>query len=135
MNLGEITARMHRERNEGTRIRQTPDGELEGQLLFEWCLAGVQLEELTSCNKMKMVYKGLHVYQMMMQYVARDDSGLSLARRKNATCFLRWIMSVISDGVIQSCYQRPTKNRALEKRVSSIVLNVYKNAGVEKDDD
>ena len=33
------------------------------------------------------------LYWMMMQYVARDDTELKLARRKDATCFFRWIMS------------------------------------------
>ena len=33
--------------------------------------------------------KNLEVYRMLMQHVARDNSGLSLARRKDATCFLR----------------------------------------------
>ena len=72
------------------------------------------LEDLSSCIKLKLGDKGLHMYQMLMQYVARDDSGLSLARRKDATCFLRWIMSVISDAAIQACYQKAAKNKALE---------------------
>ena len=44
-------------------------------------------------------------------------------------------MSVIPDAWIQTCYQRATRNRVLEKRVSSIILNVFQNAGIEKDDD
>ena len=43
---------------------------------------------------------------------------------------------VSCDGSCQfACYQKATKNRALENRVSSINLNVYQNAGMEKDDD
>ena len=38
----------------------------EGQLLFTWCLAGVPLEDLASCDKLKLGDKGLHVYRMMM---------------------------------------------------------------------
>ena len=52
----------------------------EGHLLFTRCLAGVALEDLASCDKLKLRDKGLHLYQMRMQHVARDDSGLSLAR-------------------------------------------------------
>ena len=59
--------------------------------------------------------KGLHVYRMMMQHIAQDNSGLSLARRKDATCFLRWIMSVIPDATIQACYQSATESKAIEK--------------------
>ena len=56
-----------------------------------------ELEILASCDKLKLGDKGLHSYRVMLQSVARDDSGLTLARKKDATYFLRWIMSVISD--------------------------------------
>ena len=71
----------------------------------------------------------------MMQHLAREVSGLSLARRKNATCFLRWIRSAMPDAVIQAWYQKATKIRVLESRIWSIILNMYQNAGIEKDDD
>ena len=70
-----------------------------------------------------------------MQYVARDDSGLCLTRRKDANCFMRCIMSVMPDAVIQACYQKATKNPAMENRVSSIILNVEQSAGIEKADE
>ena len=104
-------------------------------MLLTWSLAGVALEQLTSSDKLKLGDKGLHVYRMLMQLVARDNSGLSLARRKDATCFLRWIMSVIPDAKTQVCYQSATGGRALEKRVSSVILKLYQSTGIEKDDD
>ena len=60
-----------------------------GQLMFTWSLAGVAMEVLTSCDRPKLGDKGLRVYQMLMQHIARDNSALTLARRKDATCFLR----------------------------------------------
>ena len=50
---------------------------------------GNELEVLTSHDKLKLGNENLDVYQMLVQHVARDNSGLSLARRKDATCFLR----------------------------------------------
>ena len=108
---------------------------MEGQLLFAWSLAGVAMEELTSGYELKLGDKGLNVYRMLIQHVARDNSGLSLARRKDATCFLRCIMSVIPDATIQACYQSPSGGRALEKRVSIVILKVYQSTGIEMDDD
>ena len=55
------------------------------------------LEALTSYNKIKLGGKGLRVYQMLVQHIVRGNSGLNLAKRKDSTCFLRWIMSVMSD--------------------------------------
>ena len=59
-----------------------------GQLMFAWSLVGIELEVLTSRDKLKLGNKSKEVYQMLVQHVARDNSGLSLARRKDATCFL-----------------------------------------------
>ena len=42
----------------------------EGQLIFAWCLAEVTFKDLSSCDKMKYEDNSLHVYRMMMQYVA-----------------------------------------------------------------
>ena len=137
--MGETFVGILRKRDESNLISPVSDGEFfirtEGQLLFTWCLPGVALEDVTSCEKLKLGKKGPNVYRMLMQYVARDDIELSFAMRKDATCFLRWIMSVIPDVVIQVCYRKLSKNRALESRVSSVILNVHQNAGIEKDED
>ena len=60
-----------------------------GQLTFAWSLVEIELEVLTSHDKLKLGNKSLEVHHMLVQYIARDNSGLSLARRKDATCFLR----------------------------------------------
>ena len=67
---------------------------------------------------------------MLTHDSAQDNSGLILARRKDDTCFLRWIMSVIPDATIQAGYQSAALGKDLEKRVSS----VYQSAGIEKED-
>ena len=95
-----------------------------GQLMFTWSLVGIELETFTSYDRLKLGSKKLDVYQALMQHVARDNSGLSLARRKDATCFLRWIMSMMSDSTILACHQRASGSKTMEKRVSTIILNV-----------
>ena len=102
--------------------------------MLTWSLVGLALVAVTSYDKLKMGDKSLHVYRMLTQQIARDISGLSLARRKDATCFLRWNMSVISDATIQACYQSAAGGKASEKRVSSVILNVYQGPGIEKED-
>ena len=105
-----------------------------GQLMFAWSLLGIELETLTSYDKLKLGGKNLEMYRMLMQHVARDNSGLSLARRKDATCFLRWTMSMITDSTILACHQRAVGSKTLERRVSTVILNVYQSTGVEKED-
>ena len=53
-----------------------------GQPMFAWSLVGIELEVLTLYDKLKLGNKNLEVYQMLVQHVARDNSGLSLTRRK-----------------------------------------------------
>ena len=105
-----------------------------GQLMFAWSLVGIELETLTLHDKLKLGGKSLKIYQTLMQHVARDNSGLSLARRKDATCFLRWIMSAMTDSIILACQQRAIGSKAVERRVSAVILNVYQSTGLEKED-
>ena len=102
--------------------------------MFTWSFAGVALEALTSHDKLKLGGKSLQVYQMLMQHIVRDKSGLSLARRKDATCFLRWIMSVITDTTVQICHQKAKGSKTKERRASTVILNVYQSTGIEKEE-
>ena len=102
--------------------------------MFAWSLVGVELETLISHDKLKLGGKNLEVYQMLMQHVARDNSGLSLARRKDDTCFLRWIMSVMTDSTLLACQERAFGSKTMERRTSAVILNVYQSTGIEKED-
>ena len=105
-----------------------------GQLMFAWSLVGIELEMLTSHDKLKLGGKSLQKYQTLKQHIARGNSGLSLARRKDATCFLRWIMSVMTDSTILAFRQRAIGKKAVERRISAVILNVYQSTGIEKED-
>ena len=88
----------------------------------------------TASDKLKLGGKNLEVYQMLMQHVARDISGLSLARRKDATCFLRWIITVRTDSTIQECHQKAIGSKTMERRITAVILNVHQSTGIEKED-
>ena len=105
-----------------------------GQLMFAWSLVGIELETLTSHDKLKLGGKNPEIYQTLMQHMARDNSDLSLARRKDATSFLRWIMSVMTDSTILAYQQRAIGSKTVERRISAVILNVYQSAGIEKED-
>ena len=106
-----------------------------GQLTFAWSLVGIELEVLTTHDKLKLGNKSLEVYQMLAQHIARDNSGLSLTRRKDATCFMRRIMSVMTNSTVQAGHQKAMGSKTMERRVSTVILNVYKSTGIEKEDD
>ena len=115
-------------------LMATPFVRTAGELMIAWSLVGIELETLTLHDKLKLGVKNLEVYQMLMQHVARDNSGLSLARRKAATCFLRWIISVMTDSTIRACQQGAIGSKTVERRISAVILNVYQSTGLEKED-
>ena len=102
--------------------------------MFTWSFAGEALAALTSHDKLKLGDKGLRVYQILVQHIARENSGLGLARRKDATCFFRWIMSVIIDTTFQTCHQKAMESKTMERRVSTVILDVYQSPGIEKEE-
>ena len=43
-------------------------------------------------------------------------------------------MSMMSDSTILACQQRASANKTMEKRVSTVILNVYQSTGIEKEE-
>ena len=90
---------------------------------------------IESTDNLKLGNKSLEVYQILVQHVAGDNSGLSLARRKDATCFFRWIMSVMTNSTVQACPQKAMGSKTMERRVSTVILIVYQSTGIEREDE
>ena len=87
---------------------------------------------LTLHDKLKLGDKGLRVYQTLVQHIARDNSGLSLTRRQGATCFLRWMISVMSDTTVHLCHQRAIGSKTMERGVSTIISNLYQSTVIAR---
>ena len=115
-------------------LMANPFVRMAGQLMFAWSLMGIELEVLTSHDKLKLGSKSLEVYQMLVQHIGRDNSGLSLARRKDFTCFFRWIMSAMTNRTVQTSHQKATGSKTTERGISTVFLNVYQSTGIEKED-
>ena len=43
-------------------------------------------------------------------------------------------MSVITDTSVQMCHQKAKGSRTMERRVSTVILNVYQSTGTEKEE-
>ena len=44
-------------------------------------------------------------------------------------------MSVMNNSTFQACHQKAMGSKTMERRVSTIILNVYQSTGIEKEDD
>ena len=60
-----------------SRLMANPLIRTEDQLLFASCLARLMLEDLTSHDKLKQGDNSLKVYDILAQYMALNDAGLS----------------------------------------------------------
>ena len=43
-------------------------------------------------------------------------------------------MSVITDTTVQMCHRKAMGSKTMEKRVSTVILNVYQSTGIEKEE-
>ena len=44
-------------------------------------------------------------------------------------------MSVMNNSTVQACHQKAMGSKTMERRVSTVILNVYQSTGIEKEDD
>ena len=44
-------------------------------------------------------------------------------------------MSVMTNSTVQACHQKAMGSKTMERRVSTVILNVYQSTGIEKEDD
>ena len=44
-------------------------------------------------------------------------------------------MSVMTNSTVQACHQKAMGSKTMERRVSTIILNVYQSTGIKKEDD
>ena len=44
-------------------------------------------------------------------------------------------MSVMTNSTVQVCHQKAMGSKTMERRVSTVILNVYQSTGTEKEDD
>ena len=89
-----------------------------GQLMFAWSLVGIQLEVLTSNDKLKLGSKSLEVSKR----VIRTSSEHVPSKRVIRTC------------PFQTCHQKAMGSKTMERRISTVILNVYQSTGIEKED-
>ena len=44
-------------------------------------------------------------------------------------------MSLMTNSTVQACHQKARGSKFMERRVSTVILNVYQGTGIEKEDD
>ena len=68
-----------------------------------WCLMGIKRSEYESSNDSKSKEEELELMEALRALISRDDSAIAWAKRKDALCFLRFLVDRIPTPVLEEC--------------------------------
>ena len=73
------------------------------QVRLAWCLMGVKKAEYEDNNDLKSKEQELELMEALRVLIARDDSAIAWAKRKDALCFTRFVVDRIPTPVLGEC--------------------------------
>ena len=73
------------------------------QVRLAWCLMGIKKAEYEANNDSKSKEQELELMEALRMLISRDDSAISWAKRKDAFCFVRFVVDRISTPVLGEC--------------------------------
>ena len=73
------------------------------QVWLAWCLMGIKKSEYEANNDSKSKEQELELMEALRVLISRDDSAIASAKRKDALCFVRFVMDRIPTPVLGEC--------------------------------
>ena len=73
------------------------------QVRLAWCLMGIMKAEYEASNDLKSKEQELELMEALRALISKDDSAIAWAKRKDALCFLRFVVDRISTPVLGEC--------------------------------
>ena len=73
------------------------------QVRLAWCLMGIKKSEYEANNDSKTKKQELELMESLRVLISRDDSAIAWAKRKDALCFVRFVVDRISTPVLEEC--------------------------------
>ena len=68
-----------------------------------WCLMGIRKAEYEANNDSKSKEQELELMEALRMFISRDDSAIAWAERKDALCFVRFVVDRIHTTVLAEC--------------------------------
>ena len=68
-----------------------------------WCLVGIRIREHEATIETRSREKQLEFMGALRVLIARDDSVISWAKRKDALCFVKFVVDRTSTRVLEEC--------------------------------
>ena len=75
------------------------------QVRLAWCLMGIKKVEYEANNASKSKEEELELMEALRMVTSREDSAIAWAKRKDALCFVRFVVDRIPTPVLGECIQ------------------------------
>ena len=73
------------------------------QVRLAWCLMGIKRAEYEASNDSKSREQELELMEALRTLISKDDSAIAWAKRKDALCFVRFVVDRIPTPVLGEC--------------------------------
>ena len=73
------------------------------QVRLAWCLMGIKKAEYEASNDSKLREQQLELMEALRALISKDDSAIAWAKRKDALCFVRFVLDRIHNPVLGEC--------------------------------
>ena len=73
------------------------------QVRLAWCLMGIKKAEYEASNDLKSKNQELELMEALRALISKDDSAIAWAKRKDALCFVRFVVDRIPTPVLGEC--------------------------------
>ena len=73
------------------------------QVRLAWCLMGIKKAEYEASNDLKSKEQELELMEALRALISKDDSAIAWAKRKDALCFVRFVVDRIPTPVLGEC--------------------------------
>ena len=76
------------------------------QVRLAWCLMGIRKLEYEANNDSKSKEQQLELMEALRVLISRDDLTIAWAKRKDALCFVRFVVDRIPTPVLEECIKK-----------------------------
>ena len=98
------------------------------QVRLVWCLMGIKKAEYEANNDSKSKEQELELMEALRMLISRDDSAIAWAKRKDALCFVRFVVDRIPTLVLRECIKTIRQGRVDgERNFLRALLELYQD--------
>ena len=101
----------------------------ELQVRLAWCLMGIKKSEYEANNDSKSKEQELELMEALRMLISRDDSAIAWAKRRDALCFVIFVVDRIPTPVLGECIKKTIRQGGVdgERNFLRALLELYQD--------